>query len=92
MRIDPAAAYSVITTIRALLPIAVIIGAYYACKWAERQSWGCPVAVAGSYVKRTARILMGAAALIFRGIGVVFRVIAGIVLFRWLVDRHGHWW
>lgn len=90
---DPASAvHSIITPIRALLPIAVAVGAYYVCKWAERQSWGRPAAVAGSCVKRVARVLMGAAALIFRGVGVVFRVVAGMVLFRWLFDRRGHWW
>ncbi len=93
MRIDPASTvHSVILTIRALLPIAVAVGAYYVYKWAERRSWGRPVTVAGSWVKRVARVLMGAAALILRGVGVVFRVVAGIVLFRWLFDRHGHWW
>ena len=93
MRIDPAStAHSVITAIRALLPIAVAVGAYYIYKWAERRSWGRPAAVAGSWVKRVARALMGAAALIFRGVGAVFRVVAGIVLFRWLFDRHSHWW
>lgn len=93
MRIDPASTvHSVILTIRALLPIAVAVGAYYVYKWAERRSWGRPVAVAGSWVKRVARVLLGAAALIFRGVGVVFRMVAGIVLFRWLFDRRGRWW